>query len=75
MQAHCSQRKDRTYLFLLLLVVGWVEPGSLLAVVRDRPLAFAKLLGGGGVGVGGRHLDGCLFTMDSPDSEVCSGRV
>lgn len=69
------QRKGRAYLLLLLLVVGRVETRSLLAVVWDRPLAFAKRLGGGGVGVGGRHLDDRLNAMNSPDSEVYTGRV
>jgi len=65
---------DRTYLLWLLVVVGWVEAGSLLAVVWDRPLAFAEFLGGGLVGVGGRHLEGCLVERNGPDGEVYSGR-
>jgi len=68
------QRADRTYLFGLLVVVGWVEARGLLAVVRDRPLAFAEFLGGGLVCVGGRHGEGCLVVMNSPDGVVYSGR-
>lgn len=58
-----------TNLLWLLLVVGWVELGGLLCVVRYRPLAFAKLLGRRRVGVGGRHDDDCLKFPDSPDSD------
>lgn len=40
-------------------------------MVRDRPLAFAELLGLW-FGVGGRHLEDCSNILDSPDSEECS---
>lgn len=57
-----------THLAWLWLVVCWVESRSFLAVVRDRPLAFAELLGLW-FGVGGGHLVGCSDTLDSPGSE------
>ena len=46
---------SRTYLLWCLLIVGWVELGSLLRVVRDVSLALAELLGGV-FGVG-RHIE------------------